>query len=207
MLSTRGGDLIDELKAKNAERWRHMTINHVSLSLFNHVAASLSISSAKIRYETVANKTGVPWFIIAVIHEREASQSWAANLAQGDPWNAVSTHIPKHQGPFASWEQAAINALTRSAPYAAHNSDWTPGGALTLLEQYNGLGYANGPTDLTGNHYPPQPSPYLWAGTNQYHSGKYVADRHFDPHAIDRQLGCAGLIAAMALIDPSVKFT
>jgi lysozyme family protein len=35
-----------------------------------------------------------------VIHEREASQSWKANLAQGDPWNAVSIHIPRGRGPF-----------------------------------------------------------------------------------------------------------
>ena len=32
----------------------------------------------------VSSKTHVPWGIIAVIHEREASQSWKANLAQGD---------------------------------------------------------------------------------------------------------------------------
>ena len=198
MLFTGGRDLTDlsELKEKNAERWQHMTINHANLSLFQHVAASLCTSSAKTRYETVSNKTGVPWFIIAVIHEREASQSWAANLAQGDPWNAVSIHVPRGQGPFASWEQAAINALTRTAPYAAHNGDWTTGGALTLIEQYNGLGYASRGI----------PSPYIWAGTNQYQHGKYIADGHFDYHAVDHQLGCAGLIAAMALIDPSVKF-
>ncbi len=185
-----------QLGEKNAERWQHMTINHTSLPLFSHIAENLCTNSAKSRYETVANKTGVPWFIIAVIHEREASQSWAANLAQGDPWNAVSTHVPRHQGPFTSWEQAAINALERSPPYAAHNSDWSAAGSLTLLEQYNGLGYAARGIS----------SPYLWAGTNQYHQGKYIADGHFDPQAVDHQLGCAGLIAAMALIDHSVKF-
>ena len=35
--------------------------------------------------------------------------------------------------------------------------------------------------------------------------GKYVADHVFDPKAVDRQLGCAGLILAMAAIDASVQ--
>jgi hypothetical protein len=36
-----------------------------------------------------------------------------------------------------------------------------PGGALTLLEQYNGLGYANRGL----------PSPYIWSGTDRYLKG------------------------------------
>jgi lysozyme family protein len=64
----------------------------------------------KARYVAVSDKTGVPWFVIAVIHEREASQSWRANLAQGDPWNRVSVHVPKGRGPFKSWEDAIVAA-------------------------------------------------------------------------------------------------
>jgi hypothetical protein len=122
-------------------------------------------------------------------------QGWAANLAQGDPWNAVSVHFPKRQGPFHSWEEAAINALERCAPYAAHWADWSIGGALTLLEEYNGLGYAQRGV----------PSPYVWAGTDQYKSGKYIADGHYDPHAVDHQFGCAALLARMAVADKSIK--
>jgi len=33
------------------------------------------------------------------------------------------------------------------------------------------------------------PSPYVWSGTDQYNRGKYIADGHYDPHAIDKQLG------------------
>src|SRR5690349_1458630 len=145
MLHAGGRDVIVDLAAlavKNAARWKDMKINHNALPLFNTVAERLCTLSAKTRYEAVSAATGVPWFVIAVIHEREASQSWAANLAQGDPWNKPSIHIPKGQGPFASWEQAAINALTRTPPYAAHNSDWSAGGTATLLERYNGTGYA-----------------------------------------------------------------
>ena len=45
----------------------------------------------------------------------------------------------------------------------------------------------------------------MWSGTDIYVAGKYVADHVFDPKAVDRQLGCAGLILAMAAIDASVQ--
>jgi len=183
------------LKKANAARWAAMHTDPTLGVLLDAVAARLIGAAAKTRYGTVAARTSVPWFVIAVIHEREASQSWAANLAQGDPWSAVSIHVPKGQGPFHSWEEAAINALERCAPYAAHWTDWSIGGALTLLEEYNGLGYAQRGV----------PSPYLWAGTDQYKSGKYIADGHYDPHAIDHQLGCAALLARMAVADKSIK--
>ena len=186
--------MIDHLKLKNAERWQQMKIDPDCSPLLNRVAER--VIDNKQRYLTVEEATTVPWFIVAVIHQREASGSWEANLAQGDPWNQVSKHVPRGQGPFNSWEAAAENALKRTPPFAAQWKDWGPGGALTLLELYNGLGYAN--REL--------PSPYVWASTNQYHKGKYVADGHFDPNAVDHQLGCAALIAAMALIDHSVKF-
>ncbi len=187
---------IDSLIEHNAERWQHMHLDHHLVGQLGRVSTRLCAPDAKARYEAVSFKTRVPWFIIAVIHEREASQSWRANLANGDPWNAVSHHVPRGQGPFHSWEDAAVNALSRTPPYASHWGDWTAGGALTLLEQYNGLGY----------YHHGIASPYVWASTDQYHRGKYIADGHFDPDAIDHQLGCAALIASMAHINNSVKF-
>jgi hypothetical protein len=100
------------------------------------------------------------------------------------------------RGPFRSWEDSAVDALVNCAPYAARNKDWSVGGVLALLEQYNGLGYAS-----RG-----KPSPYIWAGTDQYVSGKYVRDGFYDPNAVDRQLGCAGMLKAMAVLDPSIRF-
>jgi hypothetical protein len=67
---------------------------------------------------------------------------------------------------------------------------------LTMLEQYNGLGYANRGV----------PSPYLWSGTDQYKSGKYVRDGVYDSAAIDNQPGCAGLLLAIMALDRSVSF-
>ncbi len=98
---------------------------------------------------------------------------------------------PKRAGPFASWDAAAVDALTNCAFYAARWRDWSPGGLLTLLEQYNGLRIRE----------PGRPSPYIWAGTDQYVRGRYVADGQYDPNVVDNQPGCAGLLLAMAEID------
>lgn len=183
---------LDVLKANNATRWANAKLTRGQE--FDRVAERLV--GAKARYKTVETQTGVPWFVIAVIHERESSQRFDRSLAQGDPWDRVSIHVPKGRGPFKSWEDAAVDALVNCGPYAARNKDWSTGGALTLLEQYNGLGYANKGL----------PSPYIWSGTNQYQKGKYVADGVFDPNAVDKQLGCAGLLMAMQTLDPSVQF-
>jgi lysozyme family protein len=178
------------LRSANADRWENAKLTR------NLTAMAKSLVAAKPRYQTVETKTAVPWFVIAVIHERESSQNWFANLAQGDPWNRVSIHVPAGRGPFKSWEEAAVDALANCAPYAAHNKDWSIGGALTELEQYNGLGYASRGV----------PSPYLWSGTNQYKSGKYIRDGVYDPNAVDSQPGCAGLFLAMMALDKTISF-
>ena len=87
-------DLV-KLKAANVARWTAMHVEPALGATFDRVAARLTAPAAKARYEIVTAQTGVRRFVVAVIHEREASQSWAANLAQGDPWNAVSVHVPK----------------------------------------------------------------------------------------------------------------
>lgn len=184
---------IAKLKLANLHRWNAATVKPELVKTFDQVAHRLI--AAKPRYQTVEASTHVPWAVIGVIHERESSQSWKGSLAQGDPWDKESIHIPRHRGPFASWEAAAVDALTICPPHAATWEDWSIGGALTLLETYNGTGYAS-----MG-----MPSPYIWAGTDRYRSGKYIADGHFDPDAIDHQLGCAGLLARMTLLDPSIQ--
>jgi lysozyme family protein len=183
------------LKAANEARWADAKVTRGPA--FSAVAKRLVSTAAMSRYKAVAARTSVPWCIIAVIHERECSQDWHGSLAQGDPWDRVSVHVPAGRGPFASWEDAAIDALANCAPYAARNNDWSAGGTLTLLEQYNGLGYA-----VRG-----KPSPYIWAGTNQYRSGKFVRDGIYDPDAVDGQLGCAGLLLAMMALEPSIAFS
>ena len=178
------------LIAANAARWQKAKATRD----FSSVARKLVLN--KDRYQAIAKNVLTPWWAIAVIHEREASGDFSRNIAQGDPWNQVSTHVPKGRGPFSSFEAAAKDALLNCDPRAGTWTDWSPGGTFTILEKYNGLGYANRGL----------PSPYIWSGTDQYVKGKYVADDVFDPNAVDQQLGCAGLVMAMRKIDPSIKF-
>lgn len=151
------------------------------------VARRLTDPKAQIRYARVEGLTGVPRNVIAVIHEREASQNWNTQLGQGDPLHQVSTHVPRGRGPFETWEDGACDALKVCPPFAATNKDWSIGGMLTILEEYNGLGYANKGV----------PSPYIWSGTDQYAAGKYIADGVYSPTTVDHQLGCAALLSRM----------
>lgn len=183
---------LNALAAANAQRWAVAKLTRN----FAPVARRLVAPEARARYRAVSARTGVPWAVIAVIHQRECSQDWIGSLAQGDPWNRVSVHVPAGRGPFRSWEEAAIDALVDCAPYAARNKDWSIGRMLAKLEQYNGLGYA-----ARG-----RPSPYIWSGTDQYRSGKYVRDGVYDPNVVDSQPGCAGLLKAMMALDPTITF-
>lgn len=181
---------LNALTAANAKRWAGARLTR------NFTPVAKSLVAAKPRYQLVETATGVPWFVIAVIHERELDQNWFAGLAQGDPWNKISVHVPAGRGPFKSWEEAAIDALVDCAPYLARNRDWSVGAMLTKLEEYNGLGYAARSL----------PSPYIWSGTDQYRSGKYVRDGVYDLTAVDSQPGCAGLLLAIMALDRTVSF-
>ncbi|HWE85492.1 MAG TPA: peptidoglycan-binding protein [Terracidiphilus sp.] len=185
---------VSGLVQSNTARWPQMVIDFDALATMNQVAARLI--AAKARYQSLYAQTRVPWPVIALIHQRECSQNWALSIAQGDPWNQVSVHVPSGRGPFGSWEEAAIDALTN----CEHMDQWaqwdSTGGVLTRLEMYNGLGYAN--------RNPSLPSPYIWSRTSPYVSGKYVADGKFDPNTIDSQQGCAPLLASMMEQDPTI---
>jgi lysozyme family protein len=171
----------------NKERWDRMSIPSAKGPTFKAVADRLLFNRP--RYEAVTKALAakgytIPWEFIAVTHQREASGNFNTYLGNGQALNKKTTIVPKGRGPFSSWEEGAIDALVNAPPYAAKNKDWSIGGMLNKLEEYNGLGYRNKGV----------PSPYLWAGTNQYVKGKYVADHKYDPNHVDTQLGCAGLL-------------
>lgn len=170
----------------NLDRW-----NKASFTRSSQIEAmAAKIRANRSRYEAVSAKTGVPWDVIAVIHSGESSCNFAGVLHNGEHiigTGRTTTLVPKGRGPFSTWEQAAIDALMNCAPYAGKNKDWSLSNTLDLLEGYNGLGYRKRGL----------PSPYLWAGTDQYTSGKYVKDGVFDPNAVDQQLGAAAVLIAL----------
>jgi len=178
------------LQRANTDRWSKAKPTR------NYAGIAKALVDAKPRYQAVEAKTGVPWFVIAVIHMRESSQNWGRSLAQGDRWDRVSVHVPAGRGPFNSWEEAAIDALVNCGPWLARKKWRDAGEILTNIEQYNGLG----PYRVHG-----VPSGYVWAGTDQYTKGKYVEDGVWDPDHIDEQPGCAALFLAMMKLDQSIK--
>jgi lysozyme family protein len=153
-----------------------------------------------------SNMPDEAWPFIAAIHERESSMDFNTSLGQGDPLTdrrgipIKTVHVPANRGPFSgpdAFEQAAVDALWYCAPYAAKtNKDWSISGMLTYLERYNGLGYA-----VRGLS-----SPYIWAGTNQYTSGKYIRDGVFSATAKDTQLGVAGFLNRISFMDNTLTY-
>lgn len=186
---------IAALTRANAARWSRAKLTREAEFI---QPARVAVAN-KGRYLAIARQAGMPdiaWVFIAVSHYRESSQNFSRSLAQGDRWDQVSVHVPAGRGPFKSFEDAAVDALVKCAPYAARMKDWSIGGMLTNLERFNGIGYA-----ARG-----EPSAYVWSGTNQYERGKFVADGVYDPNKVDAQLGVAGLILTMMQLDPSITF-
>lgn len=197
-------DLV-ELKKKNDTRWINAKVTRGKA--FDKAAAKAFankeryVNICRMVRERGSNMPDKAWVFIAVVHNRESGMDFTTHLGQGDPLNKKTTHVPAGRGPFFgpnAFERGAVDALVSCAPYAAMtNEDWSISGILTYLERYNGLGYARVGT----------PSPYIWAGTNQYVKGKIVVDH--GPivwNVVDQQLGCAGLILAILALDPATSF-
>jgi lysozyme family protein len=152
------------------------------------------------RYKTVSEATGVPWFVVGAIHQRECDGRWTCHLYNGDPLTGRTVHAPPGRplhaparGHFPyTWEEAAIDALRHDGFDVWH--DWSVGGTLYKLEAYNGFGYRNHGI----------PTAYLWAASQHYTRGKFVEVREgdgykpvFRPDLVDQQLGSAVVLRRM----------
>lgn len=145
------------------------------------------ILANKKRYEAVAAKTHVPWFLLAAIHGLEASFNFSTCLHNGDPLGKITVHVPAGRGPFHTWEEAAVDALRYDGLSGRDN--WSVAKCLQFAEKYNGTGYLK--------RHPETLSPYLWCCTNMYAKGKYVADGKYDPNAISKQVGVAAIFLGL----------
>jgi len=135
------------------------------------------------KYQAIEDATGVPWAWVAAAHMRESGGNFKGVLHNGE--HIIGTGrktrlVPAGHGPFETWEEAAIHAVKLKGLDKV--TDWTMERLCWEWERFNGLGYA----------FKGRPSPYLWAGTNIYVSGKYVRDGVYDPGHVDTQLGCVG---------------
>jgi lysozyme family protein len=189
---------------RNQARFDAMKINPGRVNGLVEVAERLCGSKDRfIAVEQRLIKLGfyAPWWFVAICAEREygGPPHWDRQLSQGDPLSRVSWHDPAGRGPFFgndAWERGCLDALIDCAPHAAKWKDWSAGGAATIWEEYNGLGYA-----AMG-----VPSAYVWSGSNQYISGKYIADHVYRAGVVDVQEGCMPILARMIAIDSTIHF-
>lgn len=146
------------------------------------------ILEAEQRYRAVESQTGVPWFFIGALHMREASCNFGGILHNGQKiigTGQKSTIVPIGVGPFATWEESALDVLRRQK--LSHVTDWSVEHMLYRAEAFNGWGYSGRVN-----------SPYVWAGTTKEESGKFIADHVWDPNADDKQIGVACVLKRLA---------
>src|SRR5262245_4484018 len=183
----------EDLKADYAELWRCMQVRPEKSAEVERIARALI--ALKPRYQAVATRTGVPWAVIAVLHERESDADFHTYLGNGEPLTRQTRLVPAGRGPFESWEAGAIDALELDGLDKV--DEWTPERACFEIEKFNGFGYRN-------NH-PEVKSPYLWSFSNVYSSGKYVADGRFSAAAVDQQCGAMPALKRIMEFDASAR--
>jgi lysozyme family protein len=183
----------EELRADYKELFQHAVVHPAMVPATDKLVDRIAHNRS--RYENVSERvlaptqSPVPWYVIGIIHLEECGLSFDKHLHNGDPLSKPTTHVPAgrpHTTPpwDWTWEESAADALIMLHFNQWH--DWGIEGILYKLELYNGLGYRQ--------YHPTVKSPYLWAGTNQYVKGKYVADGRFDPNAVSKQIGVAAIL-------------
>ena len=158
--------------------WDNCTVTRKSAA---DTVASKIIAN-KDKYKKVEQYTNVPWYMVGVLHNRESGMDFARHLHNGDPLTEKTVRVPEGRPPGRppfTWEDSAIDALTMEGHKLHEITDWTIERVLYECEKYNGWGYTRHEIN----------SPYLWAGTDRYISGKYIADGEFSATAVDKQLG------------------
>lgn len=140
------------------------------------------------RYRIIANSIGCPWWLVSLYHYREdSSMGYDTCLHNGEA--IIGTRlktklVPAGRGPFATWEDAAIDALKLKGYHK--ETDWSLGPTLARVERFNGLGYRKKVGDSGDVEY----SPYLVAGSTFHdETGKFVKDGKYSPTAKEKQLG------------------
>ena len=154
---------------------------------------SSDILKLKSHYESVSSKTNVPILWLMVINERESSSNLNTYLGNGQSLRRRTTEVPRGRGPFATWEEGALDALHVDRIDSV--TDWTWNKMCYEEELWNGFG-----PRMHGKH-----TGYLWAGTNIYDGGKYVSDGVWSSRVWDTQIGTVPLMRSLVALDPTLN--
>jgi lysozyme family protein len=183
---TAGSTDKDSVTGESEKLFQDMIINPKHLTFLNQKVDL--IVALKEHYDAVQSATGVPWYVVAIVHHADASGRLDRHL-NGDPLTARTVTNPSGrpltgQPPF-TWRDSAIDILKMN--YGTTSDFSTVGAILYALERYNGFGYRRRNV----------PSPFIWACTNHYVSGKFVSDFVFDPNHVSAQCGAAPILKVM----------
>ena len=182
-----------DLKSEYARLWTTMEVRPERETAVTLIAQKLLRHKAI--YVETERATGVPWFVVAALHNRESGADFATYLGNREPLTRETRLVPKGRGPFDSWQAGAIDALKLDR--LDQVSEWTPERACYEIEKFNGFGYQKKGI----------PSPYLWSFSNNYEAGKYVADGVFDATAVDKQCGAIPVLKRLMKLDTTARFT
>lgn len=178
-----------------AKDWDRMTINPDRQKEFTD-EAQFAVNH-KMIYTEIAQATGVPWAMIAVIHRREGSANFGTYLGNGQSLAYKTTIVPIGRGPFLGGE-AFIDGAKDAIKVEGWQSisDWRLEKQLYYCLLFNGVG-----SEAWGH-----PSSYIWGGTNIQLPGKWIRDHVWSSTFVDPQPGCAPLLKAISQLDSSVVF-
>jgi lysozyme family protein len=159
-------------------------------------------------YRELAAAVNVPALVLAAIDLREGDCNPRTGIGQGDPWNRVSTHVPRGKGPFASW--LAANKFSVAYDHLDSRGGLVPPDPYTWAfacykeNAWNGFG-----PNAHGRH-----PGYVFSCTRIYDEptdgvpagGKYVADGGWSGTAFDRQPGTLPVMLELARAYPDLAF-
>jgi len=150
------------------------------------------IVSHRSRYEGAGSPHGVPWYVVGMIHQLEASGDFTKHLHNGDPLTHRTVQQPAGRPasghPPFTWEFSAADALVHDG--LGSWRDWSISGTLFVFERFNGFGYRKPEIAI--------PTPYLWSFSNHYTKGKYVRDKVYDRNAVSAQCGTGILLRLLS---------
>lgn len=186
----------EALRSEYAGLWANIAIRNEHRASLERTARR--ILEARPHYDPISKKTGIPWFVIGIIHQMECGLKFSGHLHNGDSLKARTHQVPKGRpagDPPFTWEESAIDALTMKGKEFDKINDWCVERVAYCFELYNGFGYRQ--------YHPEVHSAYLWSYSSLYNGGKYIADHVWSATAVSEQPGAMTLLKVMIEIDPA----
>jgi len=151
------------------------------------------------RFLAVQKRNGVPalWMMPVFQRENPRFDTYFGNGDQIIGTDKLTTDVPRHRGPFATWEDGVDDALKVDhvvEAFKGNTPTWTF--AAYEWERWNGFG----PRERG------RPSGYDWSGTSIYRGGKFTHDGPggWSRGTWDHRLGTVILAKAIAALDQEI---